>query len=352
MGTGDKFPWEVLKAECLRLVCVQVVEASGDGQNSFKPGRKEEMIAFLQDVHERGGKHIFLKALQDVEPPKTIKRPLGSTQPATPSKRKSPPVDGEQDAEGDSDNEGEEGYNTRYKGVKRVKVHGPTPEPSAPKPRRKVSRPRKSGVSVGSAVEGRKRGRPRKNVSISAEQIKVSRGKGKPLENNEAAGEAIPSISRPRGRPRKIVTGNGGTPKRGRPKKLRQSVSANAPKSKDSGREVFDGIVLVKRNKNGKEKAVEDDEGEVANNDGEGLTGNNDDADGFEEDAVLAVVNGDAQGDLSSLGGSNKGETSFITRLENENEISPSYTPDPEDGYHDHEADMDADGEFEADAEV
>jgi len=58
MGTGDKFPWELLKAECLRLVCTQLIEASNEGQNSFKPGRKEEMIAFLQDVHERGGKHM------------------------------------------------------------------------------------------------------------------------------------------------------------------------------------------------------------------------------------------------------------------------------------------------------
>ena len=57
MGTrSDKFPWELLKAECLRLVCTQLVEASSEGQKSFKPARKEDMITFLRDVHERGGK--------------------------------------------------------------------------------------------------------------------------------------------------------------------------------------------------------------------------------------------------------------------------------------------------------
>ena len=56
MGSSDEFPWELLKAECLRLVCSQLVEASSEGQKSFKPARKEDMIAFLREVHERGGK--------------------------------------------------------------------------------------------------------------------------------------------------------------------------------------------------------------------------------------------------------------------------------------------------------
>jgi hypothetical protein len=58
MRTSDKFPWELLKAECLRLVCAQLVEGSNEGQNSFKPGRKEDMVAFLRDVHERGGNSV------------------------------------------------------------------------------------------------------------------------------------------------------------------------------------------------------------------------------------------------------------------------------------------------------
>ena len=244
-----------------------------------------------------------MKALEDV-PRKTI----DSSPQASPSKRKIVHVDDdedddgdnyeEEDAEGDSDDD--KGYNTRYKGVKRVKVHGFSPERQEPKPKRKVGRPRKSapeGDVV--AVERRKRGRPRTTTSVGGEQIKVSKGKGKALENGDAAGEVVmtPSISkRPRGRPRKVVTTTTAE-SNGSPKKPLHSAN-NAPMSKDSGREVFDGIVLMKRNKNWKEgEAVGDDHGDEVLND-----------ERCEEDAVLAAVNGDAQGDLSSLGGSNKGE--------------------------------------------
>ena len=55
MGTNDQFPWELLKADCLRLVCAQLVEASSEGQKSYKPARKEDMVTFLRDVHQRGG---------------------------------------------------------------------------------------------------------------------------------------------------------------------------------------------------------------------------------------------------------------------------------------------------------
>lgn len=239
---------------------------------------------------------IVIKALEDVEPPRT-------PQHASPSKRKSVLVvddddyDEEEDAEGDDDDDnknGGEGYNTRYKGVKRVKVRGYSPEPVVLKPKRKVGRPRKN-VSEGEVVvEGRKRGRPR--MSVGGEQIKVSKGKRKSLENGgDGVGEVI---SRPRGRPRKkVATESNGVvvAKEGSPKKPRQS----APMSKDSGREVFDGILLVKRNKNREGEAV-----------GGGAL-NDDERDGSEENAVIAAVNGDTQGDLSSLGGSNKGERIF-----------------------------------------
>lgn len=252
--------------------------------------------------------------MEDVEPSRKI---TGSTPQASPSKRKSDHVDEdeeddnyeEDDAEDDSDDNknGEGYYNTRYKGVKRVKVHGYSPGPAEPKPKRKVGRPRKSapeGEVV--VVERRKRGRPPR-TSVGGEQIKVSKGKGKSLENGDAAaavGEVVipPPIPRGRGRPRKIVAESNGVVEL--PKEETMTVKKplhsanNAPMSKDSGREVFDGIVLVKRNKNWKdEEAVGDDGGEA-----------NDERDGSEEDAVLAAVNGDAQGDLSSLGGSNKGE--------------------------------------------
>jgi hypothetical protein len=245
---------------------------------------------------------IVVKALEDVEPPKKIIVSAPPPQAATRSKRKSFAVDGDEDAEGDSDNDNGEGYNTRYKGVKRVRVHGYSPEPPEVKPKRKVVRPRKSA----SAVEGRKRGRPRKDVLTLGEQIKVSKRKAKSLENGDTV------ISRPIGRLRKVVAVSNGVPESA--KKPRQSV--NAPKSMDNGREIFDGIVLVKRSKNGKEKAVGDDDGDGdgdrdgdGDGDGEGDgEAPNDERDGTEEDAVLAAVNGDAQGELSSLGGSNKGE--------------------------------------------
>lgn len=249
--------------------------------------------------------------MEDVEPPRKIIESATPLQRASPSKRKSVHVhddddddydedDEEEDAAGDDpDKDGGEGYNTRYKGVKRVKVHGYSPEPMGPKPKRKVGRPRKSAVEGDVVVEGRKRGRPRiPRMSVGGDQIKVSKGKRKSLENGDAnAGEVI---SRPRGRPRKkLATETNGVvvPKDGSGKKSRQ----NAPMSKDSGREVFDGILLVKRNKDRKE-------GGAVGDHHHGGALNDDERDGSEEDAVVAAVNGDAQGDLSSLGGSNKGE--------------------------------------------
>jgi AT hook motif len=259
---------------------------------------------------------LVLKALEDVER-KTNDSTSTLHQQASPSKRKSVHVaeeeeeeeedgDGEGDSDYNDDKNGGEGYNTRYKGVKRVKVHGFSQERMEPKPKRKVGRPRKSEGGDVVVVEGRKRGRPRTSgVGVGGgggEQIKVSKGKGKSLENGDAAaavvvGEVVSVSKRPRGRPRKVVPESNGVPE----KKPLQSANS-APLSKDSAKEVFDGIVLVKRNTNRTEDAVGDDDngggGELANDERDGS-----------EDAVIAAVNGDdAQGELSSLGGSNKGE--------------------------------------------
>ena len=146
------------------------------------------------------------------------------------------------------------------------------------------------------AVEGRrKRGRPRTSGVGGVEQIKVSKGKGKSLENGDVLGEVV--VPKRRGRPRKVVTESNASPEK------KPLQSANAPVSKDSAREVFDGIVLVKRNASRTEDAVGDnDVGKAANDERNGS-----------EDAVIAAVNGDdALGDLSSLGGSNKGENLFL----------------------------------------
>ena len=73
---------------------------------------------------------LVLKSLQDVEPPKKTNVLMLQ---ATPSKYKSS-VNGEEDM----DLKNKEGYNTHYKGLKHIKVHGPSSEPQLPKPKRKL----------------------------------------------------------------------------------------------------------------------------------------------------------------------------------------------------------------------
>lgn len=53
MGKNTEFPWELLKAECLRLVCTQLVQGSSQDMNNYPGGRKDEMIEFLRDVEAR-----------------------------------------------------------------------------------------------------------------------------------------------------------------------------------------------------------------------------------------------------------------------------------------------------------
>ena len=54
MSKNDQFPWDVLKAECLRLVCSQLVQAANHDGSFSTPARKEDMIQFLQSVSGRG----------------------------------------------------------------------------------------------------------------------------------------------------------------------------------------------------------------------------------------------------------------------------------------------------------
>lgn len=60
MPTSAGFPWELLKAECLRLVCTQLVQGSNEGGNYQGGGRKEDMVDFLRDIDERGRKFHLL----------------------------------------------------------------------------------------------------------------------------------------------------------------------------------------------------------------------------------------------------------------------------------------------------
>lgn len=165
-----------------------------------------------------------------------------------------------QGAKGNDVEEGEdpsgETYNTRYKGVKRVKVRADPPEKSP----RKVGRPR---------------GRPRKSAQP------IVHHPNDDSDTAEASASDHPkSVKRTRGRPRK-------------------SAVSGSENVKPASKQVFAGVFLEKRHPTNQpvsepqvEEGEEDGDGEVE----EGL-----------EDLVLTAINGNGNEDLSSLGGSNKG---------------------------------------------
>ncbi|KAF8151667.1 hypothetical protein B0H34DRAFT_728518 [Crassisporium funariophilum] len=312
MGGGDQFPWELLKAECLRLVVGQLVEGSKGGHSRQKIGRREEMIDFLRDVH----KHGLEPALRNAGSAASSREPKAANdEPRRLSKRKSARMqedEEDEDAEGESVDEHEDGYNTRFRGVKRVKVTADRPEPR-PRSPRKVGRPRKSvpDESAGEGSNPRARGRPRKSVDKAATGgTTISARRGRPRKSDTQArgpaGNKNGTTSTSRSRPRrsagaaaaddKDVTA---TPKRGRG---RPRKSIPAPESKGSGKEVFDGVLLENRRRRDAEAPEKSEDGGELGVDGDADA----DDDGYEEDAVLAAVNGHAHGDLSSLGGSNK----------------------------------------------
>ena len=51
MADEDSFPWELLKADCLRLVCQQLLSQS---ELAYAFGKRDDMIAFLRDISTRG----------------------------------------------------------------------------------------------------------------------------------------------------------------------------------------------------------------------------------------------------------------------------------------------------------
>lgn len=58
MSSKSLFPWEVLKAECLRTVCSQLVQSTGAHYSEVR--RREEMISFLNDVEKQGCEHLSI----------------------------------------------------------------------------------------------------------------------------------------------------------------------------------------------------------------------------------------------------------------------------------------------------
>lgn len=162
-----------------------------------------------------------------------------------------------QETEGNNVEGGEdETYNTRYKGVKRVKVRADPPE----KTPRKVGRPRA----------------PRKSAQSIAHH---------PNDDSDAA-EGSSSVQ-----PKSAKRG------RGRPRK--SAVSGESKNVKPASKQVFAGVVLEKRNPT--HQAVSELPVEGGEEDGDG------DVDEESEDPVLTAINGNGNEDLSSLGGSNKG---------------------------------------------
>ena len=187
-------------------------------------------------------------------------RTPGKSNPATPksSPRKRRISYVGQDTEGNDvggeEEPTDETYNTRYKGVKRVKVRADPPEKSP----RKVGRPR---------------GRSRKSAPSIAHHT---------VDDNEAAKASASS------QPKPVKRG------RGRPRK-----SAGSENVKPTSKQVFAGVVLEKRqprNQTANELPVEEGE-----EDGDG------EVDEESEDLILTIINGNGNEDLSSLGGSNKG---------------------------------------------
>ncbi|KAF9530657.1 hypothetical protein CPB83DRAFT_850061 [Crepidotus variabilis] len=189
---GSLFPWDILKAECLRLVCFQVT-----GGRLLQ--RREEMINFLKEVNE-DGLDLALASLEE----------LNSNTPTSPVRKRKvrgDPLEGvETSDDGAKDLFEPEAYNTRYKGTKRVKMTKQVPDETPAQPKRGRGRPRKSAPAA----------------------LGTQSSKGQPL-----------SVGLPNGNKTKRP--------RGRPPKHAASRAPKQPRSKV--KQVFDGVVLSLRKK-------------------------------------------------------------------------------------------------------
>jgi len=239
MESGNNFPWDVLKAECLRLICHQVCASSQVGGLTSSFGKREEMIGFLRDVTERGCEcsylnlvcggvckpctravyfefessvqlflrtlytysfHIVETALTAFGESKQTQRDNRETNPSVKRKDSDNGDDDDddienQDAEGANNDEApvtptsHQAYNTRFKGVKRVKMGREVPEGFPYTPHRRARAPRKSLPTSGSqtktadengAVKRNPRGRPRKYPRVASDHSAVPVTPGRP----------------------------------------------------------------------------------------------------------------------------------------------------------------------------
>jgi len=231
------------------------------------------------------------------------------------------------------------GYNTRHKGVKRVRVSDPGPGLSSisASVKRGRGRPRKSDTSVllkrgrgrprkseslatASAPVKRGRGRPRKSdaptVSAKGPKVIVKRGRGRPKKSDVAqvTDEATSAVKRGRGRPRKASIEDATVPvkyrrgrghlkesepladdvvKRGRGRPRKNPIVPADPEN-EGGKTTFEGVFVTPRAM--LKAAAGDEEGQDGEDDGE-------DEEQLLEDHLLT----NPEGDSSNFGGSNKG---------------------------------------------
>ncbi|KAF9039205.1 hypothetical protein BJ165DRAFT_1407423 [Panaeolus papilionaceus] len=345
----SQFPWTVLKAECLRLVVSQLLDSlpgEFSGMNSkarYGMNKKEEMIEFLGEVERGGVQHAFQKLSHSQNSNMTTTTNGNATASgSSPSKtntggvksnkRKSPEPsvsegEGDEDAEGETDAD-EEGYNTRFKGVKRVRVgeapHGKedgeeggsgtatvnqdggatttTATAAGQTPQKKRGRPRKNPVDG----PPKPRGRPRKSVGEANEGGEAATAPPSPKKRGRPRKSEEVKEKRPRGRPRKsastaVVAGGDGA----------AGASGSGGQGEGGAKQVFDGVVLKAR-------------GVITASNGQDDVGEGDvDAEGEEDEGDVSMNILTEEGvinDLSSLGDSNK---------ENEPTVGTMvYTPD------------------------
>ncbi|KAF8197094.1 hypothetical protein BJ912DRAFT_846490 [Pholiota molesta] len=200
MGKHSQFPWDLLKAECLRLVCSQLIQASNsnEGPSSFPGGgRKEEMIEFLRDVETRTLDAAVEKVQSQAQ--NSPRKSVGTAEQPSTAKRTRADED-------TADDEDPDGYNTRYKGFKRVKVR----EEKGQTPKRTPRKSLNASADEGTPVK-RGRGRPRKSipegttaapaVSDNAEKAGANEGEASTAGANEGetseAGAKNVEISEP-----------------------------------------------------------------------------------------------------------------------------------------------------------
>ncbi|EAU83472.2 hypothetical protein CC1G_04728 [Coprinopsis cinerea okayama7 len=218
------FPWDLLKAECLRTICHQL-------QWKRYNTTKSQMVEFLKTVEQHGVEHALneyqeKKGEEDEDEANTSSTP--EIPPSRRQKRKrQPEPEPSPSPEGQEAGPSREPYNTRHKGSKHVATISGVREQPRPvtSPAKLVQTESASTVfnpPRRDAPPPRKRGRPRKNP-VKGEHASVSASTSVPAQPK-----------RKRGRPRKQDA---------EADVKREKAQSTLPKKGNA--EVFDGVVLT-----------------------------------------------------------------------------------------------------------